>query len=192
MGATVALVIAAIAVGDVFLHGPPRGPLVTVPLTTPAPWAANGNGLHVRLAAVGLPALPSQGTVIHIHQHLDLFANGRRVTVPAGIGIDPRGGFFAPLHTHDSTGILHVESATRRSYTLGDFFGVWGVRLTRRCVGGFCAGGGKRLQVFSDGRRVRDPVHLSLTAHEEIVVAFGTPAQVPRPLPKSYTFPVGY
>jgi hypothetical protein len=37
------------------------------------------------------------------------------VPVPAGIGIDPAVG-FAPLHTHDASGVIHVESPT----VLGD------------------------------------------------------------------------
>jgi hypothetical protein len=48
--------------------------------------------------------------------------------VPAGVGIDPAVG-YAPLHTYDPSGI-HVESPTVRIYTLGELFGVWGVRLT--------------------------------------------------------------
>jgi hypothetical protein len=27
---------------------------------------------------------------MHLHQHLDLYVDGRKVPVPAGIGIDPR------------------------------------------------------------------------------------------------------
>ena len=30
-----------------------------------------------------------------------------------------------PLHTHDTTGTIHVESPEERDLTLGDFFAVW-------------------------------------------------------------------
>ena len=83
---------------------------------------------------------------------LDLFVHGRRVPVPAGIGIDARDGFISPIHTHDSSGIVHVESPDVRTFTLGEVFGVWGVRLTRRCLGGYCANGAARLRVYVDGR----------------------------------------
>jgi hypothetical protein len=33
---------------------------------------------------------------------------------------------FAPLHTHDSSGIIHVESIVNRTYTLGEFLNIWG------------------------------------------------------------------
>ncbi len=33
---------------------------------------------------------------------------------------------MAPLHTHDTSGIIHVESNTVRPYTLGEFLSIWG------------------------------------------------------------------
>src|SRR3954470_9380085 len=104
--------------------------------TGPPPWTAGGDQLAARLQAIGLPALPEEGTVLHIHQHLDVFANGRRVRVPAGVGIDPQLQFISPLHTHDTTGVMHVESPTPRTFTLGQFFDVWGVPLSARRIGG--------------------------------------------------------
>ena len=160
--------------------------------TGPAPWGANTAGLAQRLQAIGLPPLsPAEGTVLHLHQHLDLYLDGRKVPVPAGVGIDPAVG-DAPLHTHDPSGIVHVESPTLRSYTLGEFFGVWGVRFTRGCLGGACAGGGRRLWVYVDGRPYRgDPTGLVLAPHQELVVAYGTAAQLPSPIPSGYRFPPG-
>jgi hypothetical protein len=128
---------------------------------------------------------------VHIHQHLDLYVDGHKVPVPAGIGIDPAVG-YAPLHTHDPSGVIHVESPTVRPYTLGELFAVWGVRLTPSCLGGDCAGGGRQLRVYVDGRAYQgDPATLVLAAHQELVVAFGTAAQLPSPVPSSYQFPPG-
>jgi hypothetical protein len=160
--------------------------------TGPAPWGANTADLAERLQAIGVPPLsPMEGTAVHIHQHLDLYVDGRKVTVPAGVGIDPAVG-YAPLHTHDASGIIHVESPTVRTYTLGDFFAVWGVRFTPSCLGGYCAGGGRQLRVYVDGRPYRgDPTSLTLAAHQELVVAFGTAAQLPSPVPSSYPFSPG-
>jgi hypothetical protein len=161
-------------------------------LTGPAPWPRNVTALRERLTALGLPALQQEGTTQHIHQHLDIFVNGRRVPVPAGIGIDAAESFISPLHTHDATGVIHVESPVVEPFTLGELFGVWGVRLTPHCLGGYCAGGGKHLWVYVDGRLFRgDPRLVLLEEHEEIVVAFGTRAQLPRPVPATYPFPSG-
>jgi hypothetical protein len=167
------------------------GPLAGLQ-TGPAPWGANTADLAERLRAIGIPALsPMEGTAVHIHQHLDLYVDGRKVLVPAGIGIDPAVG-YAPLHTHDPSGVIHVESPTVRTYTLGEFFAVWGVRITPSCLGGYCAGGGRQLRLFVDGRPDRgDPTTLALAPHQELVVAFGTAAQLPSPIPSTYQFPPG-
>ena len=167
------------------------GPLAGLQ-TGPAPWGANTADLAERLRVIGIPALsPMEGTAVHIHQHLDLYVDGRKVLVPAGIGIDPAVG-YAPLHTHDPSGVIHVESPTVRTYTLGEFFAVWGVRITPSCLGGYCAGGGRQLRLFVDGRAYRgNPTTLALAPHQELVVAFGTAAQLPSPIPSTYQFPPG-
>jgi hypothetical protein len=160
-----------------------------------APWSANVVDLRARLRALGLPALKVEGVRLHTHEHLDLYLDGRHVAVPAGIGIgrDTGGTFFSPLHTHDRAGILHVESSTVRPYTLGMFFRVWGVRLSATCIGDECAGSGKKLLAFVDGVRVvGDPARIPLREREEIVLAFGTAAALPKRIPSSYSFPVGY
>ncbi len=55
----------------------------------------------------------------HIHPYLRIVINGENITIPAAIGIvNPQyqngiavgGTCFEPLHTHDATGIIHVES----------------------------------------------------------------------------------
>ena len=161
-------------------------------LTGPAPWPRNVAQLRARLAALNLPALAFEGTVLHIHQHLDLFVHGRRVVVPAGIGIDAAGQFISPLHTHDTSGIIHVESPTVRRFTLGQFFGVWGVRLGRGRLGGYVAHGDQTLRLYVNGRAVEgDPSGLALAPHQEIVLAFGTPRELPQPIPAAYPFPAG-
>ena len=134
---------------------------------------------------LGFPALSSEGTKLHTHQHLDVYVNGRHITVPANIGIGSHGSFYSPLHTHDTSGIIHLESATVRSYTLGEFFRVWGVRLTAACIDGHCG----KLEAFVDGRRVAgDAADIRLRRHDEIALVLG---RRPQQIPSSYSFPTG-
>lgn len=200
-----ALVALVAAAGVIALFAPHRvgaaasshaamlsGAMLPGELTGSAPWPANAGRLRARLRALGLPALGREGTALHIHQHLDVFVRGRRVAVPAGIGIAASAGFISPLHTHDASGVVHVESPDVRTFTLGQLFGVWGVRFTKRCLGGYCAHGGERLWVFSDGHLFTgDPRVLPLAPQAEIVVAFGTRGELPEPLPSGYAFPAG-
>lgn len=41
-----------------------------------APWGTAVASLADRLQVLGLPALSQEGSVLHIHQHLDLFVDG--------------------------------------------------------------------------------------------------------------------
>jgi hypothetical protein len=161
-----------------------------------APWGANdGRYLKQRLHDIGLHALPAEGTKLHIHAHLYVVVNGRIYPVPALIGINVQQRFIAELHTHDVTGIIHVESPTIRSFTLGEFFDVWGLRFSSRCLGGYCATGKKQVMVWVHGKRVTtDPRKIVLKSHESIVVAYGTLASLKPlgPIPATYPFPKGY
>jgi hypothetical protein len=173
--------------------GPAFGSMSSLPgvLTSPPPWPANDDDktLQLRLRAIGLDPLTAEGQAVHIHQHLDIYVSGKKVTVPAQIGIASSGAFLSDLHTHDATGIMHVESPDVRSFSLGQFFAVWGVRLDAKCLGGLCAAGDKELSAWVNGEPVgADPTRIVLDEHQEIVLAFGTKAQQPKPVPKSYDF----
>ena len=186
-GATV-VVGAVIAGASGGSSSPPLAPAdLSGELVGRAPWPRNIAGLRARLQALGLPALAQEGTALHIHQHLDLYVDGRRVTVPAGIGIDESQGFISPLHTHDGSGVIHVESTDLRTFTLGQFFAVWGLRLTPRCLGGYCATGSKALRVFVDGKRFSgDPRLLPLAR------ARGDPGRVRHASPASPSDPARF
>jgi hypothetical protein len=161
-------------------------------LKTAPPWSANQGKLQLRLRAIGLDPLTAEGQVVHIHQHLDIFVDGDAVEVPANLGIDAQGAFIAALHTHDTTGIMHVESPTASTFSLGQFFAVWGVRLSKSCIGGECAGSGKQLRAWVNGEPIdADPTRIVLAEKQEIVLAYGTAAQVPKTIPSSYDFPAG-
>ena len=153
--------------------------------TGPAPWNPGLDTLPDRLDAVGLHALSTEGEVLHIHQHLDIFVNGKPVPVPTNIGIYD-GQFLTELHTHDPTGIIHVESPTARKFDLGQFFGVWGVRLTPDCVGGYCRQVTPWTVYVNGQGYTGDPAALVLKSHQEIAIVIGTP---PTKIPTSYKFP---
>jgi hypothetical protein len=153
--------------------------------TSAPPWSSESSLLPQRLRPSGLHALTMEGTVLHHHEHLDLYVNGHHVTVPALVGIDEEAGFLTELHTHDASGIVHVESPTRRSFTLGQFFCEWGVKLNANCLGPYRG----QLAWWVDGRRMPgDPGLLPLRQHQEIVIAAGRP---PTAVPSSYSFPTG-
>ena len=152
----------------------------------PAPWFPEWNSLAARLRADGLPVLSAEAFVVHIHQHLDLYVRGKHEPIPALIGINVKERYLSPFHTHDFSGVIHVESPTRRTFTLGQFWDVYGVRFDSHCVGGVCG----RVRVWVNGRRwTGSPRAVVLRSHEEIVVAVGAP---PARIPRRYGFPAGF
>ncbi len=95
----------------------------------------------VILASVGVASAASQFAAantmrMHWHPVLTITMNGSPVTVPAQIGIDQSlwkdhsldqyGIGMSPLHTHDTSGTIHVESNTVRDFTLHEFLAIWG------------------------------------------------------------------
>jgi len=179
--------------GPTFASGTPA-PTKNLPglLTGNQPWSANTGDLQARLQQINITATPTEGSVQHIHQHLDIYIDGQHVVVPADIGI--ANGTFAEIHTHDTSGLIHVESNSNTVLTLGQFFDVWGVKFTTDCIGGYCTGDAKTLKVYVNGHLVgsdQDPAQIELAAHEEIAIVYGTASEGPNPPPSSYTFPVG-
>jgi hypothetical protein len=148
---------------------------------TKAPWAPEYTSLSDRLAPLNLTANPTEQLAYHIHQHLDIFLNGKRLPggVPPGIGIND-GSYITELHTHAADGVIHVEAPEKRQYTLGSFVAEWGVFLSAKCVGGYCQG----YRWYVNGRRQRGPAWtLKLKPHQEIVLAIGKP---PKKIPATY------
>ncbi len=111
----------------------PNGPFLASADTT-----VNGSTVD------GIQCQTSEQVVFHIHAHLSVYVNGSPVRIPYGIGItQPRGvqqtpdgpfvssgGCFYCLHTHAADGIIHIESPSQRTYTLGNFFDIWNEPLS--------------------------------------------------------------
>ncbi|HMB06416.1 MAG TPA: fibronectin type III domain-containing protein, partial [Isosphaeraceae bacterium] len=64
-----------------------------------------------------------EGLLLHIHPTLTIFIDGQQVVIPANTNITPRGLY--PIHTHDDTGTIHVESTVPYTFHLKDFFNLW-------------------------------------------------------------------
>ena len=155
------------------------------------PWPAPAHPLAAAQEA-GLRSNTMEGTVVHYHAHLDILVNGRPVTVPGNLGIDTTQGQLAEVHTHDATGVIHIEAPDKgHRYVLGQVFAEWDVRLDATHLGGLVAGDGKTLQAYVGGKLVSgNPAHIELKPHEEIALVYG-PAGAKVTVPKSYTFPNG-
>lgn len=118
-----------------------------------------------------------QNITLHIHPLLKIVVDGEVEGIPANIGVVPN--CMAEVHTHDASGELHLESATQdRTFTLADFFAVWGVPVARD---------GFTHSVTINGEEVSDIGARTLNDRDEIVITYtsagGTPIPLSVPLP---------
>jgi len=75
--------------------------------------------------------LDHDGLARHDHAVLKIFINGEQELIPANIGImteicNQQGEEMHAVHTHDSSGRLHIESNEPIDIPIGVFFDIWG------------------------------------------------------------------
>ena len=135
------------------------------------------------IQSAGLELLAEEGQVMHVHDHLDVYVDGDKVTVPEGIGVAPGRG-ISPLHTHGTDGVIHVESPKAAEFTLGQLFKQWQVEVTSECIESHCGG----VTAYVNGKPVADPNAVVLKGRQEIAVVVG---KKPKKIPSSYRFAPG-
>lgn len=156
-------------------------------IATPAPWAPQYNGLLNRVVGAHFP--PQSDTGYHVHSVIQIYIEGKQVPVPGQIGIDQQDEYLAPLHTHDTSGIIHMEATEPYPFTLGQFFTVWGVKFTDSQLGAYQATNGKQLALFVNGKQVSDPVKYVIKPHDRMALDYGDPKTFVKEY--SFTFPGG-
>jgi hypothetical protein len=130
----------------------------------------------------GIRCEAMEGSVMHIHQHLAIFDHGKPVPIPPDVGQTIIGRCLYWVHTHTPDGIIHIESPLFRTFTLGDFFAVWGQPLGRTSVAGAKPRPGETVTVWVDGHRYAGDLRtLELTQHLDVTIDVGPPARQPAP-----------
>lgn len=131
----------------------------------------------------GIPCDTAQQYGYHVHTQLTIFVDDQPFQIPAGVGIGQPwatvqsdqvqyGSCYYWLHTHDTSGLIHVEAPAPRPFTLGQFFDIWGEPLRRDNVAG--QKGTVAIQV--DGKLFYgDPLRIVLNEDETIVIQVHSP-----------------
>jgi hypothetical protein len=151
----------------------------------------------------GVSSNDMEQVAFHIHAHLAIFINGEQKLVPYGVGIvapyqlqtipagEPAAGTafvgggskFYWLHTHDETGVIHIESPVQKTYTLGQFFDEWGQQLGPNQVGPDTG----KVTAYVNGKVFNgNPRDIPLDAHNVIQLDLGKNVA-----PQPFTFPSG-
>jgi hypothetical protein len=141
------------------------------------------------LTVDGIQCNTNEQLLFHIHAHLDIFVNGQLIYIPPQIGIIPDKCIYW-LHTHDGTGIIHIESPVKRDFTLGQFFDIWSKKLNNSSEFANIFGGKNIPEVYVNGQKVTGINYreIKLHAHDEIALVYGKP---PDTIPSRYDFPQG-
>jgi hypothetical protein len=134
----------------------------------------------------GITCGPTEQLAYHIHSHLAVFNNGTLHQLPAGVGIpgshaqNTNQGPIAAggqciywLHTHTTDGVIHVESPTKRIYTLGNFFDIWHQPLSPDQVASLHGA----VTAFVNGKPwKKSPRDIPLLPHADIQLEMGRPS----------------
>lgn len=119
---------------------------------------------------VALICTTDMATQFHIHPHLEIVISGQRQVIPANIGISA--SCMHPLHTHDASGTLHVESPEARDFTLSDFFAVWGKTFNKDQILDSKVDDTHVIRVMVNGQAVNTYENTILRDKDQIVISY--------------------
>lgn len=178
-GATVGTMLGLAA-----LSGPRPGPSPTASASAlPAPGigdtAVGGQGQDVD----GVRCPSGEQLTFHVHAHVAILVDGQPATVSAGIGIPGFPGAsrcFYWLHTHDTSGVVHIEAPARQVFVLGQFFDIWGMPLGPDRVSNIAVGGRQVAFYLNEAPFSADPRTIPLGAHASVVIEIGRQVTPPR------------
>jgi hypothetical protein len=173
---------------------PATGPAASTAPKTASGWELNLAGGGDRIKSAGLSVLKAEGAAEHFHAHLDVFTDGKAVTVPADVGLEHnavgQATGISALHSHDDSGIIHIETPTvGETYTLGQFLTEWGVLDGTDKTPGTAHSSTDGWSVAVNGTKTEAKItDVVLKAHDEIMLFHGS---APEPLPATFTFTEG-
>ncbi len=156
---------------------------VSTPAAAATPTAAGNAGTTQPYAQVdNISCAANEQLTYHVHGHLTIYISGKQVQIPANIGIAPDGSCFYWLHTHDTTGVIHVEAPQQGTYTLGTFLHLWGsqfAQLQYPTQLNLTAG----WQVYVNGQPYTGDFRtIALAPHALITMAYQSPGITPEKL----------
>ena len=117
-------------------------------------------------------------TAFHIHAHLSMYINGQQVPLSKNVSIAPDNSCLYWLHTHDTTGVIHIEAPAGRSFTLGNFLDIWSGEFSQLNYPSQLDLSGWKAYV--NGQPYKGDFHkIPLQAHTLITLAYNSPNVTP-------------
>lgn len=163
----VAAVILLLVIGGYFVlagkgNGGSEKPLIT------GSGSSDSDGFDEKAFAAKIPK-----GAIHWHPHITILIKGKPVTIPANLGLGGRA--HLPVHTHDTTNVLHweVNSPTVENMQLGFFFDkVWRKEFSSECILDYCSGPDGTVKMFVNEVENTEFDHYMPLDKDEIKIVF--------------------
>jgi len=127
----------------------------------------------------GIPCDQGEQSQVHYHAHLEVYVNGSLVSVPGNVGRQSANGCFYWLHVHDDPGdegVIHIEAPADQTYTLHQFFDIWGQPLSATNVLGHKVDATHKLTIY-----VFSPTQDEINQYNQAVQAANAAGQSPPP-----------
>ena len=125
----------------------------------------------------------------HKHVLISIYKDGKRLGFQDGVGRFRAGCYSAyEMHTHDVTGLIHMEANAPRNFKLGQWFNFWQQPLSRTNAAGLA--GPVRFYIIEKGIITRydgNPYDIAMAPNREILIVTGFALSV---VPK-YQWPLG-
>lgn len=121
---------------------------------------------------IALMCTTEMATQFHIHPHLEILVDGQKQEIPADIGVEAK--CMRSLHTHDNTGIIHVEAKVKKDFTLSDFFAVWNKHFDRNQILEYKADENHKIRITVNGNESQEYENLILQDKDEVVIHYET------------------
>ena len=144
-------------------------------------YRSDNTSSNAAAAIDGIECNTNEFATLHIHAHLDFYVDGSHLTVPERIGIVDNKCLYW-LHTHDSSGVIHIESPKSQEFTIGQFIDIWKASSDFPIYGATA-------KIFVNGQFVKTGLNdTMINKHDEIAIVYGN---VPSAIPSFYQFDPG-
>ncbi len=118
----------------------------------------------------------------HIHVLLTIYIDGQQQSLPANVGIAPgtSPSCLYWLHTHDTTGVVHIESPTTKIYTLQNFLDIWQSFTTQQISFPSQLASSNGWTIYVNGKVVTGGFkNVGLNPHDLITIMYNSPSAKP-------------
>ncbi len=109
---------------------------------------------------------------IHWHSEIKIKILGENQKIPSNIGL---GAVHSPLHTHDDSGVIHLEFkgiVSEKDIKLKKFFEVWEKQFNSNCIFDKCNGEEGRVKMLVNGSENSEFENYMMKDKDKIEIIF--------------------